>query len=305
MIYPKRFNQKPENIVKTDHKDIHCFETPFDNANLDKEVVKSFGEEWAKFNSFTDNDIANIGERYFDIIDRTIINENTYMIDIGCGSGRWSKYLSDRVGFIEAIDPSEAIIAANNLLKSEKNIRLSKASIDNLPFDDETFDFGMSIGVLHHIPNTPKALCDCVKKIKIGGFFYIYLYYNLDNKGLISKWLFNIITLIRIIVSRLPSVIKKFVCDILALTFYMPIIMLGRIIKIIGFNSIAQKLPLNAYQETSFFIIRNDSLDRFGTKLEQRFSKKQIIEMMENANLTDIKVSDNLPYWHAVGKRIM
>lgn len=48
------------------------------------------------------------------------------------------------------------------------------ASTDNIPFNDETFDFGMSIGVLHHIPNTQKALRDCVKKIKMGDTF-IYI----------------------------------------------------------------------------------------------------------------------------------
>jgi hypothetical protein len=49
---------------------------------------------------------------------------------------------------------------------------------------------------------------------------------------------------------------------------------------------------------------RNDALDRFGTKLEQRFSAKQIIEMMENAGLTDIVIGPVAPYYHAVGKRI-
>ncbi|MFX8809228.1 class I SAM-dependent methyltransferase, partial [Acinetobacter baumannii] len=89
-----------------------------------------------------------------------------YGIDIGCGTGRFTKFLSDRIGFIEAIDPSEAIFVADKLLSEIQNVRLSMASTDNIPFNDETFDFGMSIGVLHHIPNTQKALRDCVKKIK-------------------------------------------------------------------------------------------------------------------------------------------
>ena len=51
-------------------------------------------------------------------------------------------------------------------------------------------------------------------------------------------------------------------------------------------------------------MIRNDALDRFGTSLEQRFSKKEIEEMMRNCGLDHIKFSENIPYWHVIGKRI-
>jgi hypothetical protein len=76
------------------------------------------------------------------------------------------------------------------------------------------------------------------------------------------------------------------------------------IFKIVGLNKIADKLPLNIYQNQSFFVIRNDALNRFGTSLEQRFSRKQIMEMMANSGLGEIIIADTLPYWHAVGKRI-
>ena len=63
-------------------------------------------------------------------------------------------------------------------------------------------------------------------------------------------------------------------------------------------------MPLSAYHNKSFFIIRNDALDRFGTRLEQRFSAKQIVEMMENAGLTNIVISHGAPYYHAIGKKL-
>ena len=47
--------------------------------------------------------------------------------------------------------------------------------------------------------------------------------------------------------------------------------------------------------------MRTDSRDRFGTILEKRFSKSEIREMMENADLVDIKFSANEPFWCAVG----
>ena len=67
------------------------------------------------------------------------------------------------------------------MLGNKKNVHITKASVDTIPWADETFDFGMSIGVLHHIPNTRQAMIDCVKKIKKGGNFYVYLYYRFDD----------------------------------------------------------------------------------------------------------------------------
>lgn len=298
----KKFNQQPRKEISTDSRKIYSFEMP--NENIDKSVVSSFGEEWKKFHQFSDTEINNLGNAYFDIIDNDIINKNTYGIDIGCGTGRFTKYLSDKIGFMEAIDPSEAIFTADKLLEGVDNVRLSIASTDNIPFEDETFDFGMSVGVLHHIPNTQKALNDCVKKVKIGGYFFVYLYYNLDNKGKIFKFLLALVSGIRKITSSLPMGLKKIVCDIIAISVYMPFVLIGRLLKLFGFVKLANKLPLSSYQNYSFFIIRNDALDRFGTSLEQRFSRKQIEEMMKNAGLSKITVSNNIPYWHAIGKRI-
>ena len=47
--------------------------------------------------------------------------------------------------------------------------------------------------------------------------------------------------------------------------------------------------------------MRTDSLDRFGTKLEQRFSKKQILKMLTDNGFSDVEFSDSLPYWVVIG----
>lgn len=301
---PIPFNKLPKNILKSLKHPIHVFENNATSQNIDVDVIKSFGEEWKKFHDFDEKEINRLGNMYFDILNATIINKSTYAIDIGCGTGRWSKYLANKVGFIEAIDPSDAIYTADKLLGETVNTRLSKASIDNIPFDDNTFDFAMSIGVLHHIPDTQKAMIDCVKKVKIGGYFYTYLYYDLENKGLVFKILLNMVTFFRKLISTMPTILKKITCDIIAILIYMPLILTGRVMNLIGLKKLALKLPLNIYHNQSFYVIRNDALDRFGTSLEQRFSKDEINKMMKNAGLSEITIAETLPYWHAVGKRI-
>lgn len=296
------YSQSPIEIIKGKNREIAVFST--EGKNIDHVVVKSFGDEWLKFQDFPDETIKKISEEYFDIIDPQMVNKDTYVMDVGCGTGRWTKVLCKNAGFIEAIDPSDALIAADNLLGDKiDNVRLTKASTDNIPFDDETFDFVMSVGVLHHIPNTQKAMADCVKKVKKGGYFYCYLYYNLDSRGILFKSVFFLSDIIRRFVSKLPGPLKKFVADILAVVIYMPFVFLTRFLRSLNLKKLANYIPLSSYHNKTFFVIRNDSLDRFGTKLEHRFSKKEVEEMMIQSGLSDIIISPNSPYYHAVGKK--
>jgi SAM-dependent methyltransferase len=298
----REYSSIPTKVINTNHKNIAVFPSDFD-SNIDSGVVDSFGEEWTKFGNFDESEIKQLGEHYFDIVGNDVINQNSYVADIGCGTGRFTKYIADRVAFVEAIDPSDAVFVANELLKNTPNVRLTKASAGSVPFEDETFDLVMSIGVLHHIPDTEQAIRDCVKKVKKGGYFYIYLYYALDNRGLVFQFLFKMANVLRKVISKLPPTLKQLTCDILAVFVYMPFVMLGRFVNLIGLKKLADSLPLKFYQNKSFFIIRNDALDRFGTTLEQRFSKKQIENMLQECGLTNIVFSDIEPYWHVISQK--
>lgn len=271
--------------------------------NLDKKTVESFGEEWEKFSSFDIKQLNKAGNEYFDILPKELLNGESVILDVGCGTGRWSKFLSDKVGFIEAVDPSKAVFSAAALLKGLKNVRISQASVDQLPFSDNSFDLVMSIGVLHHIPDTYGGIEKCVSKVKKGGYFYTYLYYNLAKRSWFYRKLYRLSNLIRLLIIKLPSAIKRIVCDILAIIIYVPFVLLGNVVKYF-FGESFRKVPLSYYVGKSFNIIRNDSLDRFGTPLEKRFSKEDIVEMLTKAGLSEIIFSDGVPYWHVVGKKI-
>ena len=303
MNIPIEYNKDNSNFIKFKEIKISTFLSTKDE-NIDDITVKSFGEEWSKFDSFSEAEIEKIGNEYFDIINDKIINKNTVVLDIGCGSGRWDYYLADKVRFIEAIDPSNAVFVASQMLKNKDNVRITQASVSNIPFNDESFDFIMSLGVLHHIPNTKQAIADAVKKLKKGGYFFVYLYYDLDNRNIFYKFLFKFSNIIRLLISTLPSTIKRFVCDTIAFLIYLPFISFANLVKNIFRNSnLYKKIPLSYYVGKSLNVIRNDALDRFGTPLEQRFSKKEIKEMLKYSGLTNIKFSENPPFWHVVGEK--
>lgn len=291
-------------IVNCNDKSIHIFPNR-SGTNLHAKTVDSFSLEWMKFSHFNETEIEKAGSQYFDLIDSQIINENSLVLDVGCGTGRWSKYLSPKVKWIEAIDPSRAVFSAAMLTKNISNIRISQASIDNIPFEDNSFDFVFSLGVLHHVPDTFGALQQCVKKVKPKGWLLLYLYYNLDNRGWLYRSLFQFSTLFRKLISVMPSKIKLLVCDLIAIVVYLPFVFFSRGLRaILPSSTLYKHVPLSYYWDKSFKIIRNDALDRFGTPLEQRFSKREIERMMLNVGLSNVKISPNEPYWHAVGQKI-
>ena len=60
-------------------------------------------------------------------------------------------------------------------------------------------------------------------------------------------------------------------------------------------------IPLSQYRNYNFYVLATDALDRFGTKLEKRFTQKEIKEMMSESGLTSIEFRNNAPYWVAIG----
>jgi hypothetical protein len=77
---------------------------------------------------------------------------------------------------------------------------------------------------------------------------------------------------------------------------------MGRIAKILETCGIrSDSFPLSYYRDKTFYVMRTDALDRFGTRIEHRFTKPQIRTLMETAGLERIEFSDVRPYWCALG----
>ncbi len=297
-----RFKSKPTTIFESPFGEIASFMTGAEK-NIDKITADSFGEEWSKFDSFSHETLQSVGDEYFDIITEEMLPADAIVLDLGCGTGRWSLYVAERCAFVESVDPSEAVFAAKALTHQKENIRITQAASSNLPFEEESFDFVFSLGVLHHIPDTFEALKDLVAQVKNNGWCMVYLYYALDNQPSWYKAIFKVSDFFRKIICRLPGALKRIVCDLIAVFIYGPFVLFGWILKTLLKGDLYKSVPLSYYINKSFNVIRNDALDRFGTPLEQRFTKDEIQSMMERAGLKNIIFSDRTPYWHAVGQK--
>ena len=82
---------------------------------------------------------------------------------------------------------------------------------------------------------------------------------------------------------------RKLICNFIAYTIYFPLSRTALFIEKIGFN--VSNFPLSGYRHKPFYQSKNDALDRFGTRLEKRFSKDEIRLMLERAGFRDIRFS--------------
>ena len=222
------------------------------------------------------------------------------IMDVGCGSGRWAQFAANYCKVIHLVDPSlDALAVARRNLSGFTNCEFHHASTENLPVADNSCDLVYSLGVLHHIPDTASGIRDCVKKLKPGAPFLVYLYYRFDNRPSWFRGLWWISNLMRILLSRLPSVMRRIVTDLVAMIVYFPLARLSKLVEIAGGNP--ANLPLSIYRDHSLYTMRTDSLDRLGTRLEHRFTRNEIQTMLESAGLENIAFRENEPFWCAVG----
>lgn len=272
--------------------------------NLDPATVRGFGEEWAHFDQSgaSDVELDALFARYFSIFPWTSLPKGAVGFDLGCGSGRWAQRVAPRVATLHCVDASEAALAvARRNLAKHDNCIFHLASVEALPIKRESMDFGYSLGVLHHVPDTEAGIRSCVEALKPGAPFLLYLYYSLDNRPQWYRVLWKVSDLGRSILSRSPRIIRLAFAYLIAIFIYCPLVWFGR--RLEGFFGEFRNLPLIFYRDASLYTMATDALDRFGTRLEHRFSRREIQGMMERSGLESIRFSEEMPYWVATGVR--
>ncbi len=272
--------------------------------NLDSKTVKGFGVEWARFDQsqLSEREFDDLFEQYFGIFDFDALGPSAEGFDAGCGSGRWARGVAWRVGKLHCIDASsQALDVARARLSHVSNCRFHLASIDDMPLADGTMDFGYSLGVFHHLPDPEEGVKSCTAKLKRGAPFLLYLYYAFDNRPVWFRMLWRVSNVGRLVIARLPARLRTLIADMTAMFCYWPLARTTRLLERFGYD--VSSFPLAFYRTLSFYTMRTDALDRFGTRIEHRFTRQQITRMMTAAGLVDIRFSDRAPYWCAIGRR--
>ena len=98
------------------------------------------------------------------------------VLDAGIGAGRFTDVMARWGANVIGIDLSYAVEAAQENFREFENVLVAQADIGGLPFKPETFDVIVSIGVLHHTPNTKKYFQKLVPYLRHGGSIAIWVY---------------------------------------------------------------------------------------------------------------------------------
>ncbi len=270
-------------------------------SNRDEATVSSFGDEWSRFDQtgLDEQEARRIFDEYFAVFPWDALPDNPSGFDMGCGTGRWARLMAPRVGHLHCIDPSAALQVARRMLADQPNVSFHPAAVGDAVLPAGSQDFGYSLGVLHHIPDTEAGIRACVALLRSGAPFLLYLYYAFDNRSLLFKRVWRCSDWLRRGICRLPAGLKSAVTDVIDALVYYPLARLAGLAERAGCNM--AQIPLAYYRAHSFYTMRADARDRFGTPLEKRFRREEIERMLLAAGLRDIRISEWAPYWCAVG----
>lgn len=268
----------------------------------DLRLVERFDREWQRFSDMAPDERARLFSSYFDLVPEETLRSAAVVLDAGCGSGRWAAEVARRGPMVLALDLGQSVEVTRRNTPAER-ITVVQADVRHIPLAPASVDLAYSLGVLHHVEETDAALARIAAAVRPGGLVLIYVYYALDGRGAIFKTAFRTVDLVRRLISRLPQALVPALTGVIAGLIYLPLARTASLLEGLGLKRAARKLPLNFYSTLSFRTMQNDSLDRFGTRLEKRYTRQQVVDLLEGAGLRDILVAPNPPYWRASGRK--
>jgi ubiquinone/menaquinone biosynthesis C-methylase UbiE len=273
-------------------------------SNVDSAVADGFADEWNRFpqDKLPQQEQQENFQSYFAIFPWDTLPSGSVGADIGCGSGRWAALVAPRVGRLQVVDVSVAVLdVARRNLAHVSNVDFHQASVGRLPFADASLDFAYCLGVLHHVPDHELALHEIARVLKPGAPFLVYLYYAFDNRPRWFRLTWRIAEGLRRVISRMPFGMRAAVCQVLAVTVYWPMARVAQLLFRLG--RLPAAWPLAFYRDKSLYTMRTDALDRFGTRLEKRFSRVEILTMLERCGFGEVRFSETVPFWCALATR--
>ena len=107
------------------------------------------------------------------------------VLEIGVGLGADHQKFAEAGAKLHGIDLTERAIehTLRRLAAYGLTSELAVGDAENLTFSDESFDLVYSWGVLHHSPDTPKAIAEVWRVLKLGGQARVMIYHKWSLVG--------------------------------------------------------------------------------------------------------------------------
>src|SRR5262249_30302717 len=142
--------------------------------------VRSFSFEWDVHRTTLNESHRKDGSAERELRGRTEFGPEDLagrlVLDAGVGAGRVSEIMARWGAHVIGVDLSYAVDVARENLAGLRNVLVVQADIGRLPFLSGTFDAIVSIGVLHHTPDTRRYFLALLPFLKPGGTIAVWVY---------------------------------------------------------------------------------------------------------------------------------
>lgn len=250
-------------------------------GNLEK-IDQSFSQQWKMFD-YDNKDFKtwdwDIRSRLIQFFKEMSIRHQTLnnklLLDAGCGNGVLTSWLSLFGCKTVGIDISDSIFRANiqsrKILRNDNRPVFVKGSLTNPPFQEKTFDYIYSSGVLHHNKNTREVLSVLCPLLQDDGRIYVWLY----SENMIN---FLFVRPFRKITTKLPLDLLHGLTYMLAFPFSI-------------LRSVSSFLGLRKYVKKSVDELQLSIHDTFSPTYAHHHTEKELIDWFNELGFTKSKVT--------------
>jgi SAM-dependent methyltransferase len=212
-----------------------------------------------------------------------------WVLDAGCGAGRFAEVTLQAGARVVALDYSSAVDACYANLKHYPNVHVVQGDIYALPLHKGFFPFIYSLGVLQHTPDVAGAFAALPPMLAKGGKLCVDVYWKRLRTMLHSKYFLRPITK-HVPQEELFRILQTVVPLLFPVSQYLGSIpVLGRILRrVIPIADYTGTYPLNTRQLQEWALL--DTFDMLAPEYDNPQTMVMVRSWLEEAELVDVKV---------------
>jgi SAM-dependent methyltransferase len=264
-----------------------------DNDNY----ASSFGLQWSRYRSEQIDSVNG-----FNLSEHRFYTEtgwtkqwikDKWILDAGCGAGRFLDIVSKAGGEVVGVDISNAVDAVKEVLKDRKNVHLVQASIYALPFRSGVFDGCYCIGVIQHTPDPHQSVRSLPRLLKTDGCIALTIYERKPWTHLYSKYWIRSLTrrLPNEVLLRAIQITMPFLFPLTEVAFRVPV--LGRLFRFlipvanyVGCNN-QSNAGLSLGQRYRWAVL--DTFDMLSPRYDQPQTQHEVQAVLVEGGMIDVQ----------------
>jgi SAM-dependent methyltransferase len=228
------------------------------------------------------------------------------VVEFGSGAGRFVDTVSRRgAKLVVGLDATDAVDAAQDNLADRENILFVQGDIFCSPFRNACFDFGYSIGVLHHTPDPEESFRILTKVIKAPGNIGLSLYdislYARPNRNSLKVatielfWALNMwrCEMFRSVTTRLPGNVFLTYCKTVVPALHF-------LNKIPVLRYLRYLLPSTCYRHLPVIWSMVDTHDTYATKIVHQYRGKDVFQWFLREGMSNIVLRNSRAGWVSI-----